>query len=609
MRTSSGLLVLLVALASGPAAAQLVVQGTPTPPPPVVVGAPAPAPTPPPPVIVGGQPVVAPAARPVIERIEPTSGPAGTTVTIVGRNFMDVGQVFFSGQSLPIQSVVPTRITVVVPANGRSGRFTVQGTGGTVESSQSFNIVQPPPPPVVTGFAPSAGVTGTDVAIEGTGFSLRIYETRVSLNGLVLPVRTASTTRLTVTIPEGARDGVFLLDVANAGQAVSAAAFDVLEPLRIDRLEPPFGPVGTQVRILGSGFDPTIDGNTVKLGDKRCTVRSATSAELLVEVPSRAQTASFVVGVRNRGELASPEFRVIYPPVIRSVNPRAGFPGTEVTLSGENLGRTPDEVGASLSGVAAQVVFVTPGEVRVRVPENAGSGVIQLTVRDAGMVSAPHPFEVWAPPAVTSLQPTRGAPGTLVTVTGRGFLTRRGHTSVSLNGVSAAVRSIGETELTFEIPSGATTGRVTVAVRGRGEAQSAVDLVVVPPPRITAIAPNAAVPGENLTLSGENFGSTIADVTVTYGDSSVPLEIRSLSPTLLVVAAPAGTGSARFRVVVRNVGEAQSAPYRPGRPVVQATPVPVAPPTTVAPPTPVPVPAPARPVPVPVGPPPPTVVY
>jgi hypothetical protein len=603
MRTTSGLLLLVLALAAGPAAAQLVVQGTPTPPPPVIVGAPVA--TPPPPVIVGGQPAAAVAARPVIERIEPAAGPVGTTVTIVGRNFMDVQQVLFSGQSLPIQSVVPTRITVVIPADGRSGRFSVQGAGGTAESSQSFNIVQPPPAPVVTGFAPAAGVAGTDVALEGTGFSLRIYENRVSLNGLVLPVRTASTTRLTVTIPEGAQDGAFLIDVANAGQALSAAAFDVLEPLRIDRLEPAFGQVGAQVRILGSGFEPTIDGNTVKLGDKRCAVRSATSAELLVEIPARAQTGSFVVGVRNRGELASPEFRVIYPPVIRSLSPRAGFPGTEVTLTGENLGRTLDEVQASLGGVAAQVVLVSAGEVRVRIPERAGSGVLQLTIRDAGTASAPQPFEVWAPPAVTSLSPTRGAPGTLVTVVGRGFLTRRGLTTVAVNGVAATVRSVGEAELTFEIPSGASTGRVTVTVRDRGEAQSATDLVVVQPPRITAISPAAAVPGENLTITGENFGSVMGDVTVTFGDSTVPLALRSLSPTQLVVVAPAGTGSARFRVVVRNVGEVQSTPYRPGRPAVVAPPTPV--PVPVAPPTPVPVPAPPRPV--PIAPPPPTVVY
>jgi len=592
MRTTRGLLVLVLVVAAGPAAGQIAVQGT--------------AATSPPPVIVGGQPAVPPASRPVIERIEPTSGPPGTTVTIVGRNFMDVQQVFFSGQSLPIQSVVPTRITVVVPAGARSGRFSVQGPTGSAESSQSFNIVQPPPPPVITGFAPAAGVVGTDVVIEGSGFSLRIYENRVSLNGLVLPVRSASTTRLTVTIPEGAQDGVFLVDVANAGQAVAAAAFDVLDPLRIDRLEPSFGPVGTQVRILGSGFNPTIDGNTVRLGSLRCAVRSATSAELLVEVPSRAATGSFLVGVRNRGEIASPVFRVIYPPVIRSLSPRAGFPGTEVTLSGEHLGETPNDVQASLGGVAAPVVSVSPTAVRVRIPENAGSGLIQLTVRDAGMVSAPRPFEVWTPPAVASIRPTRAAPGSLVTVVGRGFLARRGYTTVSVGGVAAAVRDVGETELTFEVPAGASTGRVTVSVRGRGEAQSPVDLVVVPPPRITSVSPAAAAPGENLTLFGENFGSAIDEVTVLYGDSSSPLEIRSWSPTAIVVAAPGGTGSARFRVVVRNVGEAVSAPYRPGRPVVQT--VPVAPPTAA----PVPVPGtPARPVPAPpaAAPPAPIVVY
>ena len=586
----------VILLAAGSVQAQAVPIG---PPPPVIIGQQGP----PPPVVVG-TPVSEVRSRPVIERIEPTAGQAGTTVTIVGRNFQAGDQVFFGGASLTVQSVVPTRITIILPDGVRSGRFTVQGPGGSAESSQTFNVVQPPPPPTISGFAPAAGEPGTDVAIEGASFSLRIYENRVSMNGLVIPVRSASTTRLTVTIPEGAADGTFVVDVAGAGAAQSAALFDVLAPLRIDRLDPPLGPVGAQVRILGSGFNPTIDGNTVKLGDKRCTVRSASPTELVVEIPSRAQTGLFLVSVAGRAEISTPEFRVVYPPVLRSFSPKAGFPGTEVVIKGDNFGASVALVQASISGVALPVSSVSNSELHLRIPDNAGTGIIQVTVADAGTVATAEVFDVWVAPAVTSYTPVRATPGSTVTVVGRGFLTGRNETTVKVNGVSATVQSVTQNQVVFTVPSSATTGRIVVAVRNRGEASSAGDLLIVQPPRITSVSPRSAPPGEALTITGENFGTVVADVTVTYVDDPASgaaqnLSVLSLSATQIIVPAPTGVRNGQLRVNVRNVGETSTS-YQPGR---TAAPVPVpvtAPPPVVVPPT--------VPVPVPVGPPPPTIV-
>ncbi|MBI5488866.1 MAG: IPT/TIG domain-containing protein [Deltaproteobacteria bacterium] len=597
-RTNACLLAAAFALLAAPAAlAQAVPIG---PPPPVVIGQPGP----PPPVIVG-TPISEVHTRPVIERIEPASGQPGMTVTIVGRNFEAGDQVFFGGASLPVQSVVPTRISVIIPEGARSGRFTVQGPGGSAESSQTFNVVQPPPPPTVTGFAPVAGEPGTDIAIEGTGFSLRIYEDRVSMNGLVLPVRSASTTRLTVTIPEGAADGTFVVDVAGAGAAQSAAIFDVLAPLRVDRLEPPVGPVGTQVRILGSGFNPTIDGNTVKLGDKRCTVRAASPTELVVEVPSRAQTGAFLVNVVGRAEIATSEFRVVYAPTLRSFSPKAGFPGTEVVIKGENFGTSIGLVQASISGVSLPVAAVSNSELRVRIPDNAGTGIIQVTVADAGSVATSEVFDVWVAPAVTSFTPSRATPGSTVTVTGRGFLTGRNQTTVAVNGVSATVQSVAENQIVVTVPNSATTGRIVVNVRGRGEASSAADLTIVQPPSITSVSPRSAPPGEALTITGQNFGTVVADVTVTYVDDPATgaaqnLSVLSLSSTQIIVPGPTGSRSGQLRVNVRNVGETSTS-YQPARTAAPVA-VPVAVPVVV-PPIAVPVPVPA-----PIGPPPPTII-
>ncbi len=547
--------VLLVCVA--PAAAQ-------QPPPPVLVPSGRPGGPPPPAVVPGRVAPVEGRPRPVIERIEPASGPAGTAVVVVGRNFAAGDRVTLAGRELDIREIVPTRITVVVPPGAASGRLVVIGAAGTAESAQVFTIIQPPPPPQIAGFAPAAGPPGTDVVIHGGGFSMRIFENSVSLAGLVIPVRTASPTHLTVTIPEGASSGPFVVTVASAGQAQSAVAFQVQAHLRIERLDPAEAPVGASVRLIGSGFNPTVDGNTVRLGDRRCAVRSASPTELTVEVPARAQSGSFVAAVAGRGEVVSPPFRAVYPPVVKSFSPREGFAGTEVTVRGENLGETLAGTQVALSGVAAQVLSVTPAELRFAVPDGASSGAVQVTVAGSGTAGTAEPFTVWIPPAVSGFHPTRGAPGTRVTVAGRGFLGDRSKIDVTIGDRRAEVVSATETEVVAEVPAGAVTGRIVVSIRGRGEARSAGEFAVLARPQVRQVSPNGVPPGGEVTLIGENFGSSASDVTVAFG--GVQCVVRAFSSTEIVVVVPVGVERGRFVVTIRGIGEARSPTYRVGRP-------------------------------------------
>jgi hypothetical protein len=299
-------------------------------------------------------------------------------------------------------------------------------------------------------------------------------------------------------------------------------------------------------------------------------VHAASPTELQVEVPRRAVSGPFLVAVAGRGELVTPEFRMVEPASIRSFSPRAGFAGTEVALQGANLAQAIGEVRATMGGVALPVLSATPAEVRVRIPEGVGSGVIQLELQYGGTVVSPGAFDVWSPPAITGFHPSRAAAGTRVAVTGRGFLPGRGLTTVTVGDAAATVLEIDETGLAFTVPPGAATGRIRVSVRDRGEAQTSVDLMVLPAPVITSVAPEAAAPGTDLMVNGANFGTSVSEVTVTFGSET--LAIRSVSPTRIVVAAPAGPGTERLKVTIRNLGEVLSEPYHAGRPIVRATP-------------------------------------
>ncbi|HWC44534.1 MAG TPA: IPT/TIG domain-containing protein [Casimicrobiaceae bacterium] len=69
-----------------------------------------------------------------------------------------------------------------------------------------------------------------------------------------------------------------------------------------------------------------------------------------------------------------------------------------------------------------------------------------------------------AAPAITSISPTSGPVGTLVTINGSGFT---GATSVRFGGSVAAVFTVvSDTRITTTVPTGASSGGITVTTPG-----------------------------------------------------------------------------------------------------------------------------------------------
>jgi hypothetical protein len=77
-------------------------------------------------------------------------------------------------------------------------------------------------------------------------------------------------------------------------------------------------------------------------------------------------------------------------------------------------------------------------------------------------------------PTITSFSPTSGPVGTTVTINGTNFT---GATSVKFNGVTATFIVNSATKITATVPTGATTGRITVTTPG-GTATSTSDFTV-----------------------------------------------------------------------------------------------------------------------------------
>jgi len=79
--------------------------------------------------------------------------------------------------------------------------------------------------------------------------------------------------------------------------------------------------------------------------------------------------------------------------------------------------------------------------------------------------------------AITDFTPSTGSSVTFVLITGTNFNTNISNNTVSFNGVAATVRSATSTSLVVEVPTGATTGKITITANNK-TATSASDFKV-----------------------------------------------------------------------------------------------------------------------------------
>ncbi len=141
-----------------------------------------------------------------------------------------------------------------------------------------------------------------------------------------------------------------------------------------------------------------------------------------------------------------------------------------------------------------------------------------------------------------------GAPiGSSVTLSGVGFSATPGQNTVSFNGTTASVTSASATSLVATVPSGATSGTISVT-SPTGSATSAAPFTVTSlnVPTITGFTPAAGVADTSVTITGTNFDPVPSlDKTRFNGGLAGPTSVTS---TTLNVLVPRTRGSGRISV-------------------------------------------------------------
>ena len=270
---------------------------------------------------------------------------------------------------------------------------------------------------------------------------------------------------------------------------LAAPAYAVIPT--VTAVTPANAALGCEVTVTGTNFQTVANGgpaNDVRFGGTSGTgLTIDADTQLEVTVPPAALVGSNDVVVENTTGNSTPAFTYSTTaaatcPGVPTFSPASGFVGSTVTISG-TFNSTVTGVRFNTSSLVTPTNPSTTGATAV-VPTGATTGPIHVYTAAGQRTSATNFTVVTAPlPTITSFTPASGPVGTSVKITGTNFSgTVSGGSfttsSVKFNTTTATTFHVDSaTQITATVPTGATTGKISVTTPG-GTATSAANFTV-----------------------------------------------------------------------------------------------------------------------------------
>jgi len=464
--------------------------------------------------------ITTPAAIPApsITTLSPASGAVGTAVTITGANFgatQGTSTVSFNGTTAVPTSWSATSIVAPVPTGATTGNVTVT-VGGQVSNGMAFTVTIPAPS--ISSLSPGSGPVGTAVTITGANFGATQGSSTVSFNGTLAVPTSWSSTGIVVPVPTGATTGNVTVTVG--GQVSNGVVFTIAAA-------PPPGSIthlqqGSSSDVSGktyTSFSATFPAGTasgsaivigVTYGNANPTITASDSQGNLYTraVASydsgHSQGCAILYATGSKGgssNTVTVNFSSAVAYLAMGIHEYSGVAAASAldTSAGTRGSGTSPSSGSGTTTANGDLIFGCVAEDSTGSGDTftAGSGFTKrvdlgLTAAysdedgvqaAAGTVAATwtlSPKNDWVAamaafkaaatstaPSITTLSPTSGAVGTAVTITGTNFGATQGSSTVSFNGTLAVPTSWSSTGIVVPVPTGATTGNVTVTVGGQ----------------------------------------------------------------------------------------------------------------------------------------------
>ena len=508
---------------------------------------------------------------PNIASISATTGSVGQAVEITGSGFgatENGSQVTLNSVPMTVNSWSDTAINVTVPSGATSGYLVVSVAPSMDDSNAVYFAVtsQPLPTPWLdqdvgaVGLAGSASYSNGVYSVTGAGPGIYggPYLTNDGIHFVYQPLSGDGTIIARVTgygtgYSTYAAAGVMIRETLTGG---SKNAFVFLNAPQYKDAEFSYrATTAGATTVSGSVAAPppywiklTRSGNTFT---GYASPNGTTWTQIASQTISMATNVYIGLAVTSSYHLWTVTFDNVsvatgLTPLVQTLSPNAGVVGTPVTINGTSFGSTQGTSTVTFDGVPApSITSWSNNQIVVTAPAGVRTGPVVVTVTPNAS-NADVIFTAWNP-VITSLSPPAAAPGGQINLVGYGFGPTQGNSYVQLNGVNVAtLPPWSDTSVTMMVPSGATSGPVTITVNGI--TSNAMQFTPLEPLSITTISPAIGPVGTTVTINGAGFGPTQSDSVLTF--DGTPATVTSWTDTSIIAFVSVGSSTGPISIVV-----------------------------------------------------------
>lgn len=357
--------------------------------------------------------------------------------------------------------------------------------GNRAQNQRTFT---PTSAPVVSGFSPAGGLSGTTVTIDGLNFDPTPANNTVKFNNTPAAVTGVTPTTLTVTVPSGATTGP--ITVTAGGKTGTSSVYFVVAPAISF----------TGMLKYGDGTTP-VPGALVEL-EGNASVKTTSSAGGSFTLSGLPWNSAVRLKITKSGYLpVYTDTFYLYENLDVTANPYTLFTAAELglssgqsaifaklldsrdfvtTISGATATANPYTVSYYDAATDSFIGTATDASGLVGVFGISPNNWVNITASKAGWTFEQKSFSVPggavvelaimgtppSPPQISGFSPSNGKVGDMVTITGYNFSSNPLDNVVKFNGTTAQVSGGNTNYLWVYVPAGATTGPITVTTPG-----------------------------------------------------------------------------------------------------------------------------------------------
>ena len=519
-----------------------------------------------------------------ITSFSPQVGRMGTEITIIGNDLTGFGTSIMSVEiagvnALPgpystTQSDTMLVVQAAFASTSTSGRIRLTiDTGAIIESTQDFTYLQNGSIAMIT---PTTGAEGSGILIRGQ--YLRTSSTpitNVTIGGSeVFRIVTQSETELAVIAGPAPNSSLSNLPIRLTSEDESFIESNLFtyQNLVLSITGTSQGQHGTRITLnVPFSVNEII---TATVDDQEATIltRNEMSMTISVEIPRARRTGQYTVDITVESSNHTiarlrDGFTYLTEGHITSIDPIQGQMGTRVTIFGQNLyGGGTSISSVTIGGIATKILVFSQTMINVSLSDNPSSmssfpltSSISIVANTGAITERINAFSFVQPGSITSISPTSGQRGTLVTITGTNLL--QGSLQVSSVRLAGVLAQVSGTPTSTEIRVVASTstpksGTVEVTLSS-GALINSTDVAFQynTAGSITSVTPNNGTLGTRVTIQGTDLlggGATVATVRL----DGVIANVSSASNTnIIVIAQQAADSLMPGRIeIVSNTG-------------------------------------------------------